>query len=185
MKKTLLSAVMIASFGIAALVSQTAQALPDGTITFTGKVVANTCAFKVNGGSASNTVVLPVVFITALGAAGNVAGNTTFTIAASGCDTNLASVQAYFNGANVDGTTGNLKNTGPGAATNVQVQLLNGTTSTVMPLNAANATAQNSPVGTLSLGAATMNYSAQYIAVGGAATAGLVNTSVAYTINYL
>lgn len=182
MKKTLLSAVMIASFGIAALASQAARAV-DGTITFTGKVVANTCVFKVNGGSSSNTVVLPVVFTTALGTAGNVAGNTAFTIAASGCDTNLASVQAYFSSANVDGTTGNLKNTG--TATNVQVQLLNGTTSTVMPLNAGTATAQNSPVGTLSSGAATMNYSAQYIAVGGAATAGLVNTSVAYTINYL
>ena len=181
MKKTLLSAVMIASFGIAALASQAARAV-DGTITFTGKVVANSCTFKVNGGGSSNTVVLPVVFTSALTAAGNVAGNTTFTISATGCDTLLTSVQAYFNGANVDGTTGNLKNTG--TATNVQVQLLNGTT-TVMPLNAANATAQNSPVGTLSGGAATMSYSAQYIAVGGAATAGLVNTSVAYTINYL
>ena len=181
MKKTLLSAVMIASFGVAALASQAARAV-DGTITFTGKVVANTCVFKVNGGRSSNTVVLPLVFTSALSAARNVAGNTTFTISDTGCDPLLTSVQAYFNGANVDGTTGNLKNTG--TATNVQVQLLNGTT-TVMPLNAANATAQNSPVGTLSGGAATMNYSAQYIAVGGAATAGLVNTSVAYTINYL
>ena len=181
MKKTLLSAVMIASFGIAALASQAARAV-DGTITFTGKVVANSCAFKVNGGGSSNTVVLPVVFTSALTTAGNVAGNTAFTIAASGCDTNLASVQAYFSSANVD-TTGYLKNTG--SATNVEVQLLNGTTSTAMPLNAGTATAQNSPVGTLSSGAATMNYSAQYIAVGGAATAGLVNTSVAYTINYL
>ncbi len=183
MKKTLLSAVMIASFGIAALASQTARAV-DGTITFTGKVVANTCVFKVNGGGSSNTVVLPVVFTTALAAAGNVAGNTAFTIAASGCDPNLASVQAYFtSAANVDTGTGNLINTG--SAANVQVQLLNGTTSTVMPLNGANATAQNSPVGTLVGNAATMNYSARYIAVGGAATAGLVNTSVAYTINYL
>ena len=183
MKKTLLSAVMIASFGIAALASQSARAV-DGTITFTGKVVANTCAFKVNGGSSSNTVVLPVVFTSALTAAGKVAGNTTFTISATGCDPLLTSVQAYFGGANVDATTGNLMNTGAGAAGNVQVQLLNGTT-TVMPLNTVNATAQNSPVGTFSGGAATMNYSAQYIAVGGAATAGLVNTSVTYTINYL
>jgi major type 1 subunit fimbrin (pilin) len=68
----------------------------------------------------------------------------------------------------------------------VEVQLLNGTNSTPMPLNAATATAQNSPVGTVSSsGAATLSYAAQYIAVGGAATAGLVNTSVSYTINYL
>ena len=184
MKKTLLSAVMIASFGVAALASQAARAL-DGTITFTGKVVANTCVFKVNGGSSSNTVVLPVVFTSALTAAGNVAGNTTFTISATGCDPNLTSVQAYFSGSNID-TNGYLKNTGTGAANNVEVQLLNGTNSTPMPLNAATATAQNSPVGTVSSsGAATLSYAAQYIAVGGAATAGLVNTSVSYTINYL
>ena len=180
MKKTLLSAVMIASFGIAALASQAARATPDGTITFTGKVVANTCVFKVNGGGASNTVVLPVVFTSALSAAGAVAGNTSFTISATGCDTNLASLQAYFSGANVNATSGNLTNTS--SATNVQVQLLNG--STPMPLNAPTAAAQGSPVGTLSGGATTMTYNAQYIAVGGAATAGLVNTSVAYTINY-
>ena len=179
MKKTLLSAVMIASFGIAALASQAARAV-DGTINFTGKVVANSCAFSVNGGSNTNTVVLPVVFTSSLTTAGSVAGTTAFTIAASGCDPNLTSVQAYFSGANVDATTGNLKNTG--TATNVQVQLLNGTT--VMPLNAASATAQNSPVGTLSSGATTMNYKVQYYATG-AVGAGLVNTSVAYTINYL
>lgn len=182
MKKTLLSAVMIASFGIAALASQAARAV-DGTITFTGKVVANTCKFHVNGGGSSNTVVLPVVFTSALTTAGNVAGNTAFTISATNCDPLLTSVQAYFNGPHVDGTTGNLINTG--TAANVQVQLLNGTTSTVMPLNGTTATTQNSPVGTVSsTGAATMNYSAQYYATG-AATAGLVNTSVDYTINYL
>jgi len=174
---------MIASFGIAALASQAARAV-DGTITFTGKVVANTCAFAVNGGGSSNAVQLPVVFTSALTTAGNVAGTTAFTIAASGCDPLLTSVQAYFtSAANVDTTTGNLKNTG-GTAANVQVQLLNGTTNAVMPLNAATATAQNSPVGTLSGGAVTMNYKVQYYATG-AATAGLVNTSVAYTINYL
>ncbi len=184
MKKTLLSAVMIASFGIAALASQAARAV-DGTITFTGKVVANTCQFSVNNGPASNTVVLPVVFTSSLTAAGNVAGTTPFTISATKCDTNLTSVQAYFTStANIDGTTGNLKNTG-GTAGNVQVQLLNGTTNVPMPLNAASATAQNSPVGSVSSGGTvTMSYKAQYYATG-TATPGPVSTSVDYTINYL
>lgn len=179
MNKILLSAAIIASLGIAAIAPQTARAA-DGTITFTGKVVANTCVFSVGGGGASNTVALPVVFTTALATPGATAGTTNFSIGVTGCDTNLASVQAFFSGANIDASTGNLTNTG--TATNVEVQLLNG--GTAMPLNAGTASGQNSPVGTLSGGATTLNYAARYIAVGGAATSGLVNTSVAYTMTY-
>ena len=176
MNKTLLSAALIAGFGIAAFAPLTARA--DGTITFTGKVVASTCTFNVNGGGASGTgaVALPVVFTSALTAAGNVAGNTPFNIVVSGCDSNLTSVQERFSGTNI-AADGNLKNTG--TATNVEVQLLSGTT-TVINLN----TNANSPVGTLASGGVTLNYSAQYFATG-AAGSGLVNTAVAYTTNYL
>lgn len=179
MNKTLLSAALIAGFGIAAFAPQTARAV-DGTITFTGKVVNQTCVFKVNGGGASNTVVLPVAFASTLTTAGNVTGNTPFTIGVTGCDPLLTSVQAQFSGANINAVDGNLKNTG--TAANVEVQLLNG--ATPMTLNGANATAQNSPTGTLSGGGVTLSYAAQYYATGAAGT-GLVNTSVAYTMTYL
>lgn len=179
MNKTLLSAALIACFSIAALAPQIAHAAPDGTITFTGKVVNQTCVFKVNGGGASNTVVLPVVFASALTTAGSVAGNTPFTIGVTGCDTNLTSVQALFSGLNIQ-PSGNLG--GAGNPVNVQVQLLNG--ATPMNLSAATASAQSSPTGTLASGATTLSYAAQYIAVGGAAGTGLVNTSVAYTMTY-
>ncbi|GGA26430.1 fimbrial protein [Dyella nitratireducens] len=183
MKKIVLSAALAATFGAAALFS-TSVAASDGTITITGKVVANTCSFSVNGGSASSTVQLPVVFTTALNAAGAVAGNTPFTIKVSGCDPNLTSVQEQFGGSNINATDGNLKNiataTSPQTvAGNVEVQLLNGTTNTVINLNNNNA----SPVGTLSSGGVTLNYQAQYYATA-AATAGLVNTTVTYTTQY-
>jgi len=180
MNKILLSAAITAGLGIAAFAPQTARAA-DGTITFTGKVVANTCAFKVNGGGSSNTVILPPVFTTALSAAADVAGTTKFTIGVSGCDTNLSSVQAYFTGSNVDTTTGNLANTG--SATGVQVRLLDDATSSPLNLGGADANAQGSPVGTLTGGATTLSYDAQYYATA-AAGAGLVNTSVAYTMIY-
>lgn len=176
MNKTLLSVTLIAGFGIAAFAPQTARA--DGTITFTGKVVANTCTFNVNGGGpgGSGAVALPVVFTSALTTAGNVAGNKPFNIVVAGCDPNLTSVQEQFSGTNVL-ADGNLKNTG--SASNVEVQLLSGTT-TVINLN----TNANSPVGTLASGGVTLSYSAQYYATG-AAGSGLVNTSVTYTTSYL
>ena len=180
MNKILLSAAIIAGFGVAAFAPQTARAA-DGTITFTGKVVANTCAFKVNGGNASDTVALPVVFTTALNSVGTTAGTTNFTIDVSGCDTNLTSVQALFSGGSIDTGTGNLKNTA--ATNNVEVRLLNGTTP--MDLSQTTTGGQNSPAGAIdSTGATTLNYKAQYIAVGGAATSGLVNATVDYTMTY-
>jgi major type 1 subunit fimbrin (pilin) len=183
MKKLVLSAALAATFGAAALIS-TSVAASDGTITFTGKVVANTCSFSVNGGSASNTVQLPVVFTTALASAGNVAGNTPFTIKVSGCDPNLTSVQEQFGGSNINAATGNLKNiataTAPQTvASNVEVQLVNASTSTPINLN----TNANSPVGTLSSGGVTLNYQAQYYATA-AVSAGLVSTTVTYTTQY-
>lgn len=178
MNKTLLSAALIAGFGIAAFAPQTARA--DGTITFTGKVVANTCTFNVNGGGASGsgTVQLPVVFTSDLTTSGNVAGNTPFNIVVSGCDSNLTSVQEKFGGSNIN-AAGNLTNTSATPAANVDVQLLSGTT-TVINLK----TNANSPIGTLSGGGVTLSYSAQYHATG-AAGSGLVSTSVTYTTNYL
>jgi major type 1 subunit fimbrin (pilin) len=182
MKKIVLSAALVAACGAAALFS-TSVAASDGTITITGKVVANTCAFSVNGGSASNTVQLPVVFTTALNAAGSVAGNTPFTIKVSGCDPNLTSVQEQFGGSNINAADGNLKNIATATAPqtvagNVEVQLLSGT-GTAINLN----TNSNSPVGTLSSGGVTLSYQAQYYATA-AATAGLVSTTVTYTTQY-
>ena len=179
MKKTLLTAALVANFGVIAMAPRIAGAV-DGTITITGKVVANTCTFSINGGSASNTVKLPVVFTTALAASGAVAGTTPFTLAVTGCDTNLTSVQEQFGGANIDSTTGALKNTA--ATNNVEVQLLAGTGST--PGTAINlSTNANSPLGTLSGGAVTLNFQAQYLATG-ASTSGLVSTTVTYTTQY-
>ncbi|UGA40826.1 hypothetical protein JOS77_25345 [Chromobacterium haemolyticum] len=80
-------------------------------------------------------------------------------------------------GPTVDAATGNLKNAG--AATNVEVQLLN---NTLQAINLANNT--NSQIVPISSGTATLNYYAQYIATGGAAGAGAVNTSVQYSMTY-
>ena len=182
MKKTLLSAVLIASFGVAALASMSAHAASSGTINFTGKVITDSCVVSVNGsGTSTGTVGLPVVFNSVLSTVGNVAGKTPFTIGLTGCDSNVTSAQALFTGSGIDTTSGNLINTG--TATNVEVQLLAGTT-TVMPLQNSTAAGQLSPVGTLSSNATTLSYSAQYVAVGGAGAAGTVLSTVGFTLTY-
>ena len=188
MNKLLLSAALVASVGVAALAPRTASAV-DGTITITGKVVAQTCTVD---GSAfgtpdtSVTAAMPLVLAPVLATSGAVAGKTQFQMVVANCDPSLSSVQAFFSGPNIQ-TDGNLKNpTLAGNATNVEVQLLN-SSSTVMNLNNATATAQNSPVVTLTgspTKGATLTYFAQYYSTGGS-TAGNVNTTVQFTMNYL
>jgi major type 1 subunit fimbrin (pilin) len=178
MKKTLLSALLIAGFGVAAFAPQSALAASTGTISFTGRVLADTCAIAVNGGA---TVVLPNVSTLAFGgASGNVAGTTApFTIALSGCDTNIIKANMAFTGGNIDTTTGNLKNTTTGGS-NVQIQLLN---STDQAINTS--TNSNSPVITVASGASSTSLKAQYISTATATTAGLVTSNVGFTLTYL
>jgi major type 1 subunit fimbrin (pilin) len=152
----------------------------DGTITFKGAVTANTCTVKVNEGAATNTVTLPTVTAGQLAASGDTAMPTEVRIALSACTTGLTSTRAFFEaGPNVTAATHNLKNNG--TATNVEVQLLT-PASTVIKIGD---TSQRSAAGTtLTDGAAVMTYQAQYYATA-AATAGTVDTSVTYSIDYL
>ena len=186
MNKTLLSAALIAGFGVAALAPQAARA--DGTISITGKVVANTCTFTFGGGASgtnSGTVVLPVVFTTALNAAAATAGKTPFTLTIASCDPNLSSVTETFGGSNIQ-ADGNLKNIAGAVAPqtvagNVEVQLLSGIgAGTVMNLFST----PTQPAATLVSNGVVLNYQAQYYATA-AATAGLVSTTVTYTTSYL
>lgn len=184
MNKTLLSTTLVATMAAIGF-APTAQAI-DGTINITGKVVGQTCQVENTafGTQVTKSVAMPLVLTSALGAAGNVANKTPFTLTISGCDTALTSVQTQFSGANIDAATGNLKISSASPATNVEIQLLNASDAP-MSLSGADATAQNSQVVALVSGGATMKYSAQYIAVNGAAGAGSANTSVEFTMNYL
>jgi P pilus assembly protein, pilin FimA len=178
MNKTLLSAALIASFGFAALAPMGAQAASTGTINFTGKVLADTCAISVNG-SGTSTVALPTVMTAAFGASvGTVAGATPFTIALTGCDPNTASAKMAFNGTNVDTTSGNLKNA-TGGGSNVQIQLLN---SAAAVINTS--TQVNAPTIAVASGAGSTSLTAQYISTATATTAGLVTSSVGFTLTY-
>lgn len=171
----LLSALLVAG----ATVASPQAFAADGTITFNGEIVANTCVVT-TGTNGSFTVTLPKVGANTLANTGATAGRTPFQIALSGCSSsqNGGKVHAYFEpGTTVDSVSGRLKT---GNAT-VQIALLNddGT-----PILAGSPDAsQASKMVVISGNQATLPYFAEYYATQ-TATPGQANTSVVYTLVY-
>jgi len=182
MNKTLLSATLVAALGVVAFVpaAHAATAI-DGTITINGQVVAATCTVAVNGGAANGAVTLKPAPTSSLAAAAATYGDMPFTVGVTGCDASLngKTVTPYWSGSNIN-ANGRLNNTG--TATNVNLQLLNSDDSTAITLNGAEGSQGTTGVAVNS-GAATMTYYARYYATG-AATAGLVSSTVNYTLIY-
>jgi major type 1 subunit fimbrin (pilin) len=119
-----------------------------------------------------------------LGANGQTAGSTPFSIQLNNCKTNGAdangvTVRTYFNGPRINTSTGNLNVTG--TATNVQLQMTNGNGSVI---NLAGAIGnQNVTAAQVSNGTASMPYTVRYFATGRAGP-GTVSSTVNYTIEY-
>jgi len=189
LKISLLASALAVACGALTL-APAAQAVtsPSSTITFQGRVVADSCVITVTGGTASvaggaasGLVTLPTVYTTDLTAVGAVAGKTPFAISLTGCDSSFTSAQTLWNaGSDLSASGGRLKNP---SGSNVDVQLLNAG-DVAMDLSQSTATAQNSPTVSFSSVAATLNYSAQYYATATSTTAGAVNTSVQFTMIY-
>ncbi|HDV9838951.1 TPA: type 1 fimbrial protein [Enterobacter asburiae] len=183
MKKIAIIAAMGTAFAIAGV-----QAAGNGTINFTGNVTSQTCNATI-GSTASGTaatVTLPTVQANVLATAGNTAGQTAFNIAVTGCaatnPTNAGTVKAFFEkGATVD-ANGRLTNqTTTGGASNVALQLVEGTANT--PINVGDATQNTGNFATITGSSATLPYAVRYYATG-TATAGAVSSSVTYSLIY-
>ncbi|CAD6555488.1 F17A fimbrial adhesin [Escherichia coli] len=172
--------------GILAAASSSATLAYDGTITFNGKVVDQTCS--VTTGSKNLTVTLPTVSSNSLTSNGEVAGLTPFTISLEGCTSPASAgaenVKAYFEpNATTDYDSHNLNiASGSGNATNVQIQLLNADGTTPILLGTDSAGQAVTPVAINGTNV-TLRYNAQYYATG-QATAGNVSATVNYTIAY-
>lgn len=186
LRKPLQYAVMVCALGTA----MASAAADDGKITFTGTITDTTCLVEgggstVTASSGGNfTVGLPTVSVSALSADGERAGDTAFYIRLSGANcTNGKVAKVYFEPAqstNINATTGNLKNaTGTGSATKVEVGLLNAGKSVI---NLFRGLPEVS--GTIASNTAQFDFWAQYVATGGASTAGTVSTDVVYSIVY-
>ncbi|MGO4152631.1 fimbrial protein [Cupriavidus sp. YAF13] len=157
----------------------------DGTITFTGSVIASTC--KINAGTNDLAVALPRVSTTTLAKAGATAGRTPFVLSLTGCAVTEGAptkVSVSFEpGTTVNASTGRLKLQGTDAASNVEIGILNDQS---MPIKVGAASAdQNSQTVVIDskTGVANMSYAAEYTATG-LATAGTANSFVQYTLMY-
>ncbi len=175
MNKNLLSAALIAGFGVAAVVPQSALAY-DGTITFTGAVTATSC--NITGGGDFG-VALPSVANTTLADSGDTAGQTQFNIVLTGCSAGATASAFFEQGANVDAGTGNLISSG--TATNVQLQLLNDDGSS--PIDLLDASSNNTTAAVANGGGGTLSYYVRYFATGQSAAGTVIGTQQ-YTINY-
>lgn len=176
MKKIAIAIAGALALGAAA----SAQAQSDGTITFTGNVIATSCVIAAGGSAGADaTIALPEVAQNSLNADGARIGETPFSIkigdALNKCTQN--NVQAYFHNTGNVNAAGRLNNE-PGGAANVNVVLLN---SDHQDINLSNNT--NSKVVPIVGGEAQIDFFGQYYATG-AAGAGTVNTGVEYSIIY-
>ncbi len=152
----------------------------DGTITVNGQVTANTCT--INAGAPNMTVTLPTVSTAAL-PAGAVAGATAVTVSYSACSAGLVSATMYFEAsANVDASTGCLKNTATTSPSNVEVCFTNAD-GTAIDMSKPSGS-QGATVAALSGSAGTDTFLVQYSAAGGAATAGTYTSQVTYSVVY-
>lgn len=179
-----LKSAMVSAAVTTALMASSALAV-DGTINFQGELVANTCDITIDGNASPATVILPTVAAATLASAGSTAGMTQFKIGLSNCQgmTATSTAAAFFeNGSTVDTGTYNLVNTDLTGADNVQLQLLDATSSTAINVGNSNQKT-NSSRHSIATGAVEMPYAVQYYSLGGA-TAGNVQSQVNFSIDY-
>ncbi|MBL5825928.1 fimbrial protein [Serratia fonticola] len=175
---------VVAGSVVAALAAINVANASDGTITFNGNLTANTCDVVVDGQTSNATIVLPTVSTKQLATAATTAGRTGFVMALKNCTGSLKTASAYFEaGVSVDPISGRLKNM-TGTASNVALQLRDGTSSSMATIQAGNANQiLNASYVDVSTGTANLPYAVEYYALG-ATTAGTVVSNVVYSIQY-
>lgn len=178
-----------------------------GTVSFDGMLTTTTCKVDIEGQGPDATITLPTVSTNTLTHAGQVTGRTAFNMNLYDCDNVIptiidirmgapteqtkvthGSVSAFFEtGVTVDQTTGRLKNMNNSStgATFVQLQLLDGSNN-FAPIKVGS-TKQVSDTVYVDIDtqtySATLPYAVEYYAIG-ETTAGKVNSSVVYTLQY-
>ncbi|CAJ0821217.1 MULTISPECIES: fimbrial protein [Ralstonia] len=183
------SAIALAA-GVLVMGNAQAQAANGGTIRVTGSVTDATCTITggpgTDGGTGNVGVALDPVAATALQNPGDHANHKPFTLIiggpGQGSCVNGKVAKLSFNVASprIDAATGTLTNALADQATNTNIQMTNGTAAGVLNL-ASPATVVDSPA--IANNTSEIKLGAQYYATG-AATPGLVDTSVQYGVTY-
>lgn len=178
--KMTLCAIALAATSTSALAENETQ----GTVTFNGELIAETCTIASD--SVDRKVQLPTVAIQTLNSNGATAGSKGFDLNVENCPSGITKVAAHFEAigsTGMDTTTGNLTNkyTASSAddkvATNVQVRLYNSDEKQLKLGETGEAAAVAAD------GTATMRYYGGYYATA-ATTAGKVYAQARYTLAY-
>lgn len=201
MNKTLFNVSFIIALSLMA--GSTVASDNTGTVTFGGELTESSCKVDIEGQGPNAVITLPTVSTNTLAQAGKVTGRTAFNMNLHDCvyrqsdpsrmaprnnyDYPFSRVSAFFEtGSTVDQTVGRLKNmdTSPTGATFVQLQLLDGSNG-FAPIKVGN-TKQVTDTVYVKIDdddKATLPYAVEYYATG-ETTAGKVNSSVVYTLQY-
>lgn len=179
--KSLLCAALIAAAAVVtpAHAAKKPGTGPGGTIEFSGKVLADSCQVAINGGT---IVTLPTVMTDDFTAAGDTAGDTSFTVALTSCDKNTTTATMDFSGpnSNIDASTGELVNAVTDGS-DVRIRLLDASN---QQINLASGTADGPEIAIGSDGEGSTSLTAQYVATSATPSPGLVSTSVNFTLTY-
>lgn len=184
MRKTLITMGIIAAAGISGYshVASAADGDGAGTITFTGNIVATTCAVDINGQGANPTIQMGNVPLTALNKKGSTAGIHKIQMNLTECDMKtLTKAAARFGGAYDEVDSDLLALTKSDAtAKNIGIEFLYND-GTPMKFGETPSTDKFVEVTDKK---ATLLYSARYKATADGATAGDANAIAQYTIIY-
>ncbi len=165
---------------VALVAAGSAFAYTNGSVQFSGSVVAGTCSIA--AGDATKSVLLPGVPNSVLASQGDEAGAVPFSLTFENCtvgDVAYAHFSPVTNMANIDGS--HIKNTG--SATNVALALYEQDGTTAIDLSQARAGEAVGDSASAPGNDVTLNYVVKYHAKG-AATAGTVNGQLLYDIAY-
>ena len=149
-----------------------------GTINFTGRIIPSTCS--INLGKPDLTVALGDVPASALATPGARAGKKEFAIEVTGCSGGGTKVAARFESGNADPASGQLKLDASSEAGGVQIAIYDESDG----LNKFGEDVPATSLRTLSGGAATLRYSAWYVATNDPVSPGTANASATYTLVY-
>ncbi|QLK63805.1 fimbrial protein (plasmid) [Enterobacteriaceae bacterium Kacie_13] len=164
---------IIAAAMLSALSFNVAQAA-DGTINFTGKILASTCDINGEASDVKIEVPLGTHLPTEFATTGNKSFNVPFSIDLTECDDSIKNAQVKFTGTadtnpQLIAVTGGAVGVGVGLYEEDGTQIAINTTSATKPVTAK---------------AATLKYSANYVANGEAVEPGDANATADFSIEY-
>lgn len=170
----------LATLLLAAVVSP-AMAVDTGTITFAGKIVADSCAVDVNGAATNGTVTFNNLSQTAFGADKKVGDSQPLVMTVTKCDASISNLNIIFDGTRVSGYDDEVLEA-TGTAKNVGVRLLPQGSSKYVKFDGSE---PDVAIRKPNAASVVFNYTAEVIQVGATVpTAGDYTAQATYTLIY-